>query len=113
MNDVTMRRWTIGGTAAVVILSSASAMAQVRPIAPGTDCSKLLTQTQQTDCQIKQENSKMGPGNLGPVLPGANGTGTNQNGTLSPNGSSGQTNGSTSGTGGGNGGASGPGQYGN
>jgi hypothetical protein len=48
-----------------------------------------------------------------PALPAGNGTGTNQNGTLGPNGSSGQTNGSSLGSGGGNGGASPPGQTGN
>jgi hypothetical protein len=113
MNDFTIPRWTIGAAAAVMMLSGASAMAQVRPYAPGTDCSKLLSQAQQTDCQLQQENSTMGPGSPGPLLPGGNGSGTNQNGTLNPNGSSGQTNGSSLGGGGGNGGASPPGQTGN
>jgi hypothetical protein len=110
MDQVRIRRWVVGGFAAAAMTAGAAgAIAQSRVFEPGTDCSK-LPQSQQVDCHMQQQNSTMTPGGSAPVLPGGNGTGTNQNGTMGPNGSSGQTNGSTLGTGGGNGGASPPGQ---
>ncbi len=105
-------RWTIGvAVAAVTLATGPAAMAQTRQFTPGTDCSK-VPQSQQVDCnmQQQQDNSVLGPGPSTLPLPAGNGTGTNQNGTLGPNGGSGQTNGSSSGAGGGNGGASPPGQ---
>jgi hypothetical protein len=111
MSKITIARRILAGSAALMLLS-APAMAQMQLFGPGTDCSK-VPQSQRTDCDVQQHNTATSPATPGPTLPGNNGTGTNQNGTLTPNGSSGQTNGSTSGTGGGNGGASPPGQYGN
>lgn len=99
-----MLRLTLG--TALLVAGTTAAAAQARIFPEGTDCSKLVTTQDQTDCRAQLGGSES-------VLPGANGTGTNQNGTLGPNGSSGQTNGSTSGSGGGNGGASPPGQTGN
>jgi hypothetical protein len=107
MNQITFLRWTMGGATAAMLLSGAQAMAQTQVYPPGTDCSK-VPQVQQIDCHMQQQNSTMVPGGT-PVLPSGNGTGTNQDGTLSPNGSSGQTNGSSLGSGG----ASPPGQTGN
>jgi hypothetical protein len=117
MKDVTVRRWILGGSAAAVMALGTTAapnpsIAQSRVFSPGTDCSS-VPQTQQADCHIdQQQNSSGAPGGVLPV-PAGNGTGTNQDGTMGPNGSSGQTNGSTLSTGGGNGGASPPGQSGN
>jgi hypothetical protein len=113
MKAFTVMRWTIGGTvAASAAFAATVALAQMRIYPNGTDCSKLPI-SQQTDCKVQQRPSAAGPDNGYPPLPATNGTGTNQHGTLGPNGSSGQTNGSTLGTGGGNGGASPPGQTGN
>ena len=110
MNQVTILRWTIaGGVAAMTLIGAHATIAQSRVFPPGTDCS-LVPQNQQTDCSMQQENSTMQPGGGTTPLPAGSGTGTNQDGTLSPNGSSGQTNGSSLGSGGGNGGASPPGQ---
>jgi hypothetical protein len=106
MNQATILRWTIaGGSAAMLLIGAQGAMAQSMVFPPGTDCS-LLPQGQQIDCHMQQQNSTMNPG--GSPLPAENGTGTNQDGTVTPNGSSGQTNGSF-----GSGGASPPGQSGN
>jgi hypothetical protein len=110
MHRITILRWTIaGGMAAAMSIGANAAMAQTRVYPPGTDCS-LLPQNQQIDCHIQQENSTMTPG--GSALPAGNGTGTNQDGTLKPNGSSRQTGGNSLGAGG-SGGASPPGQSGN
>jgi hypothetical protein len=106
-----MKALMIGGTAAALMLGGTAAMAQSRIYEPGTDCTK-LPQAQQIDCKVQQQNSTMVPNGNPAILPGGNGTGTNQNGTISPN-SSGQSNGSSYGSGGGNGGASPPGQSGN
>jgi hypothetical protein len=107
-----MKALMIGSTAAALMLiGTVYASAQSRIYEPGTDCSK-LAQAQQIDCKIQQQNSTMVPGGSPLTLPAGPGSGTNQDGTLSPN-SSGQSNGSSLGAGGGNGGASPPGQTGN
>lgn len=112
MNKITLSSALMGGSAALLMLTGTSALAQMQIFPPGTNCS-MLPQSQQTDCHIQHGGTTPGsnvPGSPGPVLPGGSGTGTNQNGTLGPNGSSGQTGGSSLGAGGGNGGASPPGQ---
>jgi hypothetical protein len=116
MHKITIASILMGGSAAFLMLTGTSALAQMQVFPPGTDCS-MVPQSQQTDCHIQHGGvtapGSTAPGSPGPVLPGGNGTGTNQNGTLTPNGSSGQTGGSSIGAGGGNGGASPPGQSGN
>ena len=97
----------IAGSAAVLLLSGASALAQMQSFPNGIDCSK-LPPLQQNDCRVQQQDNASSPWAPTP-LPGSNGQGTNQDGRIMPYGS-GQTNGSSSGAGGGNGGASPPGQ---
>jgi len=110
MHKITISSAFMSGAAAFLMLTGTSAMAQMQVFPPGTDCKK-VPEAQKTDCDVQHgTNSKF---NTTPPLPAGNGTGTNQNGTLTPNGSSGQTGGSSIGSGGGNGGASPPGQSGN
>jgi len=114
MNRARIVGAVFGGSAALMLLSGTSAVAQMQSFPNGIDCSK-LPQFQQNDCRVQQQNSITTPWAppQGPTVPGNNGTGTEQNGRIMPYDGSGQTNGSSYGAGGGNGGASPPGQSGN
>jgi hypothetical protein len=86
-------------TAAIMATAADTAIAQTKTYGPGTNCQRLSI-SEQAVCEAQKATSQ-------PPKPAANGTGTNQNGTIS---GSGETNGSSIGGGAGNGGASGPGQ---
>jgi hypothetical protein len=86
-------------TVIAALTAAQAADAQTNTYPPGTNCQRLNI-SQQAVCESQMGTSQ-------PPTPAANGTGTNQNGTMS---GSGETNGSTIGGGGGNGGANGPGQ---
>jgi hypothetical protein len=112
MNKLTILGAFLGGSAALTMLAGTPALAQMQSFPNGIDCSK-LPPFQQTDCRVQQQSNTTTPWVAPPPVRAGNGAGTNQDGSMTPNGSSGDTNGSSYGAGGGNGGASPPGQSGN